>query len=57
MYCETCKFFRVHYIKRGRSYHKILDGHCVYPRLKRRKAADLAFCNWKGLDADQNLSP
>ncbi len=35
--CLTCKHFRQHYIRRGRSYMPISDGHCVFPRLKLRK--------------------
>ena len=36
--CGNCRHFRRHYIKFGRSYQEILDGHCVYPMLKRREA-------------------
>ena len=35
--CQTCKHFRLHYIKRGKSYHSIHYGHCVYPMLKKRE--------------------
>lgn len=35
--CQDCRHFRRHYIKRGNRYQPIGDGHCVYPRLKRRK--------------------
>lgn len=35
--CQTCKYFRQHYIKMGRRYNAIGDGHCVKPRLKIRK--------------------
>ena len=38
--CKYCKHFRFHYIKRGFVYLPIEDGHCVYPRLKRRVASD-----------------
>ena len=38
MTCKTCIHFRPHYIRSGRRYHEIVDGHCVYPRLKIRRA-------------------
>ncbi len=40
--CKNCKHFRAHYVKTGRSYNQISDGHCVYPMLKIRKAATKA---------------
>ena len=40
--CETCKHFRLHYIKRGKSYSPLYYGHCVYPRLKKRETETLA---------------
>jgi len=36
--CQMCKHFRLHYIKRGRSYDPIHYGHCVFPLLKKREA-------------------
>lgn len=36
--CQTCRHFRRHYIKMGWRYAPILHGHCVYPRLKPRRA-------------------
>jgi len=36
--CQTCKHFRQHYIKFGKSYRAISYGHCVYPRLKKRES-------------------
>lgn len=44
--CGTCKHFRCHYIKFGRSYRLILDGHCVYPRLKRWTSDAKACEHW-----------
>ncbi len=35
--CKECKHFRQHYVKFRRGYREINDGHCVYPRLKRRE--------------------
>jgi len=35
--CRTCKHFRQHYIKFGRSYREIAYGHCVHPKLKKRE--------------------
>lgn len=44
--CGNCYYFRVHYIKRNpfsyAVYDEIYDGHCIYPRLKRRKKNNLA---------------
>ena len=40
--CGICKHFRQHYIKFGKSYREILYGHCVFPRLKKREAAEKA---------------
>lgn len=37
--CLDCKHYRRHYIKQGKNYYVLIaDGHCVYPRLKLRKA-------------------
>ena len=35
--CQNCKHFRQHYIKAGRRYQELEEGHCVYPRLKQRE--------------------
>ena len=42
--CQTCKHFRLHYIKLGQSYVSINYGHCVHPRLKNRET-DTPACN------------
>ncbi|PWM40135.1 MAG: hypothetical protein DBX52_03475 [Clostridiales bacterium] len=34
--CGNCKYFIQHYIKFENQYHKILCGHCIYPRIKER---------------------
>ena len=34
--CKTCRHFRQHYIRYGRSYREAYCGHCVYPRVKQR---------------------
>lgn len=39
--CNTCLHFIQHYVRAGRSYRKSYYGHCVYPRLKRRKLTPL----------------
>lgn len=45
--CEMCKYFRIHYIKRGDGeYQEIIYGHCVYPRLKRREKDTPACKNY-----------
>ncbi len=36
--CETCHYFRRHYVHMGWRYQEISCGHCVYPRLKHRMA-------------------
>lgn len=35
---QTCRHFRRHYVKMGWRYDPISQGHCVYPRLKPRRA-------------------
>jgi len=35
--CQTCKHFRLHYIKFGKSYRALHYGHCVYPHSKKRE--------------------
>ncbi len=34
--CYDCVHYRRHYAKMGRRFGEIHDGHCVYPRVKRR---------------------
>ena len=36
--CAGCRYFRRHYVKSGRGYAPIAQGHCVHPRLKDRTA-------------------
>ena len=38
--CQECMHYRRHYVKIGREFYEIHDGHCVYPRMKRRRAED-----------------
>lgn len=47
--CENCSHFRTHYVKHGKQYQQINDGHCVYPRLKRRETNTKACEHWKEL--------
>ena len=36
--CGDCKYFRRHYIRReDDNYFPLCYGHCVYPRLKKRR--------------------
>ena len=44
--CKTCKHFRQHYIKRGKRYWEVNDGHCVFPRCKLRKPDTKACLNY-----------
>ena len=37
--CAGCRYFRRHYVKSGRGYAPIAQGHCVHPRLKDRPPA------------------
>ena len=39
--CCNCVHFRIHYVRNGRGYRQIPEGHCVEPRLKARAAWDL----------------
>ena len=53
--CLTCKHFRLHYIKYGRSYSPIHEGHCVYPRLKQRRSETEACQHYSQKDTpDKN---
>ena len=45
--CETCKHFRFHYVRFGYRYSRIRDGHCVYPRSKRRESETPACKHYK----------
>lgn len=45
--CESCKYFRQHYVKSGYRYSPILYGHCVYPKLKKRDATTAACAYYK----------
>lgn len=45
--CETCKHFRLHYIKHSNRYYvPLFYGHCVKPRLKKRFANTPACDYW-----------
>lgn len=49
-FCQACKYFRQHYVRLGKGYMEVSDGHCVYPRLKQRKTTTPAcqhFCAGK----------
>lgn len=36
--CGNCKYFRRHYIRMSRGcYRSLRYGHCVHPRLKKRR--------------------
>ena len=35
--CQTCKHFVRHYIRNGKNYSPIREGHCVHPRVKSRE--------------------
>ena len=41
--CRDCKHYRRHYVDIEGRYHEIHDGHCVYPRVKRKRAEDLLY--------------
>ena len=51
--CKSCKHFRLHYIKLGRSYRSLRYGHCVYPRCKKREADCPACANWTQRDSKE----
>ena len=36
--CAECGYLRRHYVKSGRGYAPIAQGHCVHPRLNDRTA-------------------
>lgn len=39
--CGNCKFFRLHYTRAYRGNYRALKyGHCVHPRLKKRRAEE-----------------
>lgn len=39
--CCNCVHFKIHYVRSGRGYRQLNEGHCVEPRLKSRAAWDL----------------
>lgn len=39
--CANCQHFHLHYIRQGKRYVPLHEGHCVEPRLKPREAWDL----------------
>lgn len=43
--CDTCFYYRNHYVKLEDTYCVINDGHCVFPKLKRRYA-DQPACSY-----------
>lgn len=49
-YCKNCKHYRQHYVRLGKGYTEVDDGHCVHPRIKQRKTTTPAcqhFCAGK----------
>ena len=50
--CKTCKHFRQHYIKRGKKYWEVYDGHCVFPRCKLRKPDTKACLNYNEIEKE-----
>lgn len=39
--CGDCIYFRLHYICRSAGHYSALNyGHCVYPRLKKRRVEE-----------------
>ena len=39
--CGNCKYFRKHYVRLYKGTYRSLDyGHCVHPRLKKRRAEE-----------------
>lgn len=44
--CGTCKYFRKHYIRSYQGHYSAIKyGHCVHPRLKKRRAEEHCS-NW-----------
>ena len=39
--CANCRHFYMHYVRTGKRYFSIHQGHCVTPRMKMRDAWDL----------------
>lgn len=40
-HCGECRYFREHYTKISRGRYRALEyGHCVHPRLKKRRAEE-----------------
>lgn len=35
--CLNCRYFWRHYVRDGKTYIAIAEGHCVFPRCKIRK--------------------
>ncbi len=45
--CGTCIDYRAHFVRYGRRYLELNQGHCIYPRLKDRKWDDPACQHYK----------
>ena len=45
--CETCKYFRKHYVKMGKRYSQAGNGHYVEPRLKMRRNSTPACAHYQ----------
>ena len=54
--CGSCRHFRLHYWKFGERYLPLELGHCVYPRLKDRRA-DERCIHWSPAPPDQEEKP
>ena len=49
--CGNCKYFRKHYLRSGRGrYFATGYGHCVHPRLKKRRSEERCQY-WEAVDA------
>ena len=55
--CGTCKYFRKHYIRSSKGHYSSTNyGHCVHPRLKKRRAEE--HCQyWTAKDEKIPRSP
>lgn len=51
--CETCRHYIQHYRKEKKRYYRIVNSHCVFPRLKNRCFFDKACQHYAPAEQDE----
>ena len=53
--CQNCIYFRQHYVLDSQSAMKAECGHCVFPRIKRRRPGQVACAHFTGRTEEPKL--